>query len=273
MDTQVILLGSIASGILLLLILLMFQRKKPNASSVNQVDSSGKQAALRLRLQQSKQAADAAMNDMIYAKLFNRLAKPLQDLLGWASNGVTGGLGAALQDNEIHRGIQAAFREYHVSIIGNRLEIPVNSQAGENSSQLPMDSLTENELSQGIRHFESIREKASIYAVSKRIITELTIPLLQLAQTPPADWEESERLALAAQITSVLKRNGIFPLFQGDPQLTSHPDLRCQFTEVHPESVLIPGFFVEQNGQLQLFGDIQGTCYRRMPYEQKRQHA
>ncbi len=240
---------------------LVFGRRGRAQPSAPQPQQS-RQALVQQAQSSLAQAADAE-RCRPYAALFDRLAPPLQKLLGLAAlppqsqPWATPAACKDLFDDAVAREIGYALSACKAQVRGGKLVLPLPTPA----PQPALQDWSEDRLRTAIDDSRRTIEGCQVLVQQQNVCQALT-PALQaaadLAQKSVYDVDAVR--ALAGQVQAALEQNGIYPLFFDDPRLQGETGLRARFARVSALQLVYPGLYLQQDGRWEQFGIHTGTC-------------
>lgn len=205
--------------------------------------------------------AENAESEVIYSKLFARIGKPVQKLLALAESQTKDKNYEGFLEGEILSPLRNAVQIFQVSFSNNNISLPCGQQKSESQILAKFEKLTDRDLNESIRSCQNRIKYAKKYEIPKGAIIKMSSSLQNLIETPAAELGLPQIQNLAEQIRISLIQSGIYPMYIQDEKLADRPDLRSLFIE-NRGGYILPGFFIETNHKLQLYGNFQGTFDR-----------
>ena len=217
---------------------------------------------MQSRLSEAKQSAETAAADVVFSRLFERLANPIQSLLGFAASGKDMTVFKTKAGVRIQAQINEALRSNKATIEAGLLNIPLDVKPLDLRLLKDKDSLTEYKISEAIKYYEDELKRSGVFQVTKAIVEAADSDLCKLTQTPLSDFSAQDISDIAQRLQAALEKNNIHPMYKHDSRLSDRGDLRGLFVEIHDEAIAIPGLFVYENDQWYIFGNHQGYCHK-----------
>lgn len=229
--------------------------------------ASDDRQALLAELTGCRREAAALRMNRAYAALFDRLAQPVQQLLGlgalasgaaapdWATPDALHGVLADAVAGEI----AYALRRSGAHLQNGMLTLPAPAQ--ELDDPPPGPDWTAQDLRRAIRACRSDIAAARAWERQKQVCLALGGVLGQLPELAARpDYDAAAVCALAGQARAALEQGGLYPLFADDPRLAGSPVQRARFTRISDRLLEYPGLFLLEDGRPVQFGSHTGTC-------------
>lgn len=206
----------------------------------------------------------------LYAKLFQDLALPLQQLLGIAALGDPAPAWATperLQDivqENITGEVRGILRRGGAQQVNGRTVFPAQPR-----TELPEDYVSRvqqanmDQLRQSLRQDQAAIEDERPWVEQKRVVEGLDWLLEELEVLAAGERYDPQATARTAQrVQNSLERCGIYPMFCRDQRLAAQPELREDFGYISALQLEYPGLFIQSNGRWKTFSGLAGTAER-----------
>ncbi len=239
------------------------QEKKAGTVDVrSHSEEEEKRKKLIARLKSLKIQADKAEAGIIYSKLFARIGRPIQKLLALEEEPIGTDNYTERLENDILSPTRNAMKEFQVFFTEEGISLPSKQTELEYEFSTRLEKLTERDLEVAIKEYQDRIRRAERYKIPQIAVNKMTSCLYKLITTPATELDLQEVRNLAEETRKALIQSGIYPMYRQDEKLAGRPDLRGFFIEVQTGGRRLPGLFIENKHQLQLYGNFQGTCYR-----------
>ena len=233
--------------------------KAPGGKEAREQDASGKRDLAIAKMIEAKAESDRVLRNMPYVKLFERLAKPIQILIGMSRGAGSWGneIVKSYYEDYIRSEMSHTLRTAKANLEGGKLSIP-EAMVDEDDETLISEaaSWTMEEIQSREKRHRSEAQSGGNCLIMRNICIEMGEILTEITRTQDIDKQLMQKIA--ARTDEILKGNGVFPLFADDPGLASQPELIGRFVPISGD-LKLPGLFVEERGKLNVLGHFGGT--------------
>ncbi len=260
--TEKLAIGALALGFIIFVALAALGgsgKKTVQAKQPEPMPVSGSKDARLSRMRSLYAQAIEEESQAAYAKLFEKIYIPIQMLIAllWGKQG-----NPALEKHiatQVREPIRHALQKCQASCTEDGLRIPAPLPAGNPQLQEWAQAASETEIESEISELKQRIARAKAYQAPKQALDHCARHLKRLAD-PDENLTMEQMQAIAGGVCSSLEQGGIIPLFWDDERIRKRPDLQALYMEASGKELILPGFYVVKNGQLQLYGNYQGTC-------------
>lgn len=198
-----------------------------------------------------------------YEHFFQKVVMPLQVLLGLSEvsldtlteDRISYYISEVITDPIVH-----AVEQEKGSITDGKLLLSVSEETFDKEKiRKKIEPFGKIELENYIQKNEQRLKTGEVVFQKAGVIEGLGGVIEELKELEQSDTIEKEVVdGLAKRVRQLLEENRIYPMFATDKRLVSYPELKKRYIPLNKNSIRYPGLFIEQDGELEVFGSNIG---------------